>query len=188
VVASGELVDAAALPALVAGERQGLLTWRRLDQRTAELVTLDAVTQRRGIGSALLTALLERLRIEGLARLRVTTTNDNLDALRFYQRRGFRIAAVRPGAIEAARVRKPTIPAVGAYGIPLRDEIELRLELSGVPDGSQAAAPARSSRKLTRRRRSSSHRARRKQRKLSRSVRRLTSRSFGWSRSTSPRR
>jgi len=133
VVTCGELLDAAVLPALVAGERQGLLTWRRLEQRTAQLVTLDAVTQRQGVGSALLTALVERLRIEGLARLHVTTTNDNLDALRFYQRRGFRIAAMRPGAIEAARVRKPTIPEVGAYGIPLRDEIELSLELSGVP-------------------------------------------------------
>ena len=132
VVTRGELLDAAVLPALVAGERQGLLTWRRLDPRAAELVTLDAETQRRGIGSALLAALVERLRIEGLATLHVTTTNDNLDALRFYQRRDFCIAAVRPGAVEVARARKPTIAEVGAYGIPLRDAIELRLELSGV--------------------------------------------------------
>jgi GNAT superfamily N-acetyltransferase len=131
VVTAGVLLDAGSLPALVAGERQGLLTWRHLEQRAAELVTLDALQRRQGVGSALLVALVERLRMEGLARLHVTTTNDNLDALRFYQRRGFRIVAVRPGAVEAARIRKPTIPEVGDYGIPLRDEIELRRELPG---------------------------------------------------------
>ena len=57
--------------------------------------------------------------------LRVTTTNDNLDALRFYQRRGFRIIAVRPGAVDESRRIKPSISAIGEYGIPIRDEIEL---------------------------------------------------------------
>jgi hypothetical protein len=58
----------------------------------------------------------------------LTTTNDNLDALRFYQRRGFRISAVRPRAVERARATlKPEIPEVGAYGIPVRDEIDLEL-------------------------------------------------------------
>jgi hypothetical protein len=59
------------------------------------------------------------------------TTNDNVDALRFYQRRGFRLARVRPGAVdESRRVLKPEIPTVGAYGIPLRDELELEMGLS----------------------------------------------------------
>jgi ribosomal protein S18 acetylase RimI-like enzyme len=54
------------------------------------------------------------------------TTNDNVDALRFYQRRGFRLAALRAGAVEDARARlKPEIPWTGADGIELRDELEL---------------------------------------------------------------
>src|SRR5260370_862830 len=57
--------------------------------------------------------------------IRLSMTNDNLDALRFYQRRGFRIAAVRPGAVDAARRRKPSIAAVGDYGIARHDELEL---------------------------------------------------------------
>ncbi len=57
------------------------------------------------------------------------TTNDNTPALRFYQRRGFRLVALRPGAIDAARRLKPGIPAVGLDGIPLRDEIELEQAL-----------------------------------------------------------
>jgi len=60
----------------------------------------------------------------------VTITNGNLGALRFYQRRGFRIAAVRPNGVAASRRLKPGIPEVGEYGIPIRDEIELELMLS----------------------------------------------------------
>jgi hypothetical protein len=60
----------------------------------------------------------------------VVTTNDNVDALRFYQRRGFRLDALRPGAVdEARRARKSEIPAIGEHGIALRDEIELVSDL-----------------------------------------------------------
>ena len=55
----------------------------------------------------------------------LTTTNDNLDALRFYQRRGFRLAEMRAGAIERYRGRKPSIPLLGEFAIPLRDELRL---------------------------------------------------------------
>ena len=58
------------------------------------------------------------------------TTNDNLDALRFYQRRGFRITAIHAGAVDDSRARlKPEIPEAGDHGIPLRDELELELTL-----------------------------------------------------------
>src|SRR4051794_17487809 len=123
VLLRGDLVDAAALPALIAGDRLGLATFT-MSGSTAELVTLDAVHPSRGIGSALVAAL--RARLSARARcLRVITTNDNLDALRFYQRRGFYLAELRPGAIERGRTLKPSIPPVGHYGIPIRDEIEL---------------------------------------------------------------
>jgi hypothetical protein len=52
--------------------------------------------------------------------LTVTTTNDNLEALRFYQRRGFRLAAVDPGAVERGRRLKPEVPLLGNHGIPIR--------------------------------------------------------------------
>ena len=71
-------------------------------------------------------------REHGLRRLWVLTTNDNVDALRFYQRRGFRLSALRPGAVdEARRQLKPEIPELGEYGIPIRDEIELEMPLEG---------------------------------------------------------
>jgi hypothetical protein len=58
------------------------------------------------------------------------TTNDNLDALRLYQRRGLRITGVSPGAVDRARAVKPAIPLVGAYGIELHDELTLELPVS----------------------------------------------------------
>jgi hypothetical protein len=57
------------------------------------------------------------------------TTNDNLRALRFYQRRGLRLAALYPGAVEESRRLKPSIPLIGENGIPIRDELELELDL-----------------------------------------------------------
>ena len=110
------------------GEQEGLATYqiRRVNDLTfAELITLDALGAGLGVGTALIEELVSRLRAEGVNALRVTTTNDNLDALRFYQRRGFRIKAVRPGAVDESRRIKPSISPIGEYGIPIHDEIEL---------------------------------------------------------------
>ncbi|MGH3646211.1 MAG: GNAT family N-acetyltransferase [Micromonosporaceae bacterium] len=87
----------------------------------------DAVVRHSGVGSALLAAAVGLAREAGLTRIWLVTTNDNLDALRFCQRRGLRLIAVAPGAVDAARALKPEIPLTGAYGIPLRDELTLEL-------------------------------------------------------------
>lgn len=132
VVGHGEIFDARSLPAIIAGEQEGLATYqiRRVnDLKLAELITLDALTPQCGVGTALIEGLVSRLRAEGVKVLRVTTTNDNLDAVRFYQRRGFGIIAVRPGAVDESRRLKPSIPAVGEYGIPIRDELELERQI-----------------------------------------------------------
>ena len=50
-------------------------------------------------------------------------------ALRFYQKRGFRLVALYPGALAESRKLKPEIPITGIDGIPLLDEIELELML-----------------------------------------------------------
>jgi GNAT superfamily N-acetyltransferase len=81
------------------------------------------------VGTALLDAV-KRIALEaGCRRVYLTTTNDNLRALRFYQRRGFRLVAVYAGAVDRARAHKPQIPAIGMHGIPIRDEIELECEI-----------------------------------------------------------
>jgi ribosomal protein S18 acetylase RimI-like enzyme len=124
----GAIVDALGGPGLVAtdgSERVGLLTYARAGS-DCELVAIAASRRHRGVGTALLGAL--RARTAERERIWLVTTNDNLDALRFYQRRGFRLCALRAGAVDdARRSLKPTISLAGAYGIPLRDELELEL-------------------------------------------------------------
>lgn len=131
VVAHGANYDAASLPALLAergGELVGLLTYQ-LDAGGLEIVTLDAFDRGSGVGTALLAAAAEVGRDAEVQRVWLITTNDNLDALRFYQRRGMRLAALAPGAVDAARELKPEIPLTGEYGIELHDELTLELEL-----------------------------------------------------------
>jgi GNAT superfamily N-acetyltransferase len=105
----------------------GLLTYL-VRGDAAELVTINAFAGG-GVGSALVGALVEECRALGVRRVNVTTTNDNTRALRFYQREGFRLTALRIGAIEESRKIKPEIPSHGIDGIPIRDEIELTKEL-----------------------------------------------------------
>ncbi len=127
----GELVDPLEHPALIAedsGRLAGVAGYLRGGERW-ELLTLHARERHAGVGTALVDELCHRAREAGAARLFVVTSNDNLDALRFYQRRGFRLVALHTGAVDRAREElKPEIPAVGEHGIPVRDELELELE------------------------------------------------------------
>jgi ribosomal protein S18 acetylase RimI-like enzyme len=111
------------------GHAVGLLTYE-VRGDTLEVVSIDAFPARSGAGTALLDEAVRAARDDhGCRRAVLTTTNDNVEALRFYQRRGFRLAALRPGAVDAARALKPEIPAMGAFGIPLRDELDLEREV-----------------------------------------------------------
>jgi GNAT superfamily N-acetyltransferase len=117
----------AELPGLIAeraGRVVGLLTYQLSDEML-EVVTLNAIERRTGVGTVLMEAVVADARQLRCQEIRLTTTNDNLDAIRFYQRRGLRLVALRPGAVDRARLEKPEIPRVGDYGIPLRDEIDL---------------------------------------------------------------
>jgi ribosomal protein S18 acetylase RimI-like enzyme len=97
--------------------------------RPEELVTLDALQTGVGVGSRLLDAVAAAARGAGARRLIVMSTNDNLRALRLYQRAGFRLTELRPGAVDESRIVKPSIPVVGHDGIPIRDELDLMLDL-----------------------------------------------------------
>ncbi|MBU0637591.1 MAG: GNAT family N-acetyltransferase [Planctomycetes bacterium] len=131
VVTRGCIHNTAELPGLVAvldGEQSGLITYR-LAESECEIVTLNSIREGRGVGTALLAAVRQEAGARLCRRLWLITTNDNLAALRFYQRRGFCLAAVYPGALEHSRALKPEIPEMGREGIPLRDEIELHMLL-----------------------------------------------------------
>jgi ribosomal protein S18 acetylase RimI-like enzyme/adenylylsulfate kinase-like enzyme len=132
VVSRGRIHDAMSLLGFVAlldGRIAGLATYR-VDGRECELVTLDSSEEQAGVSTALIEAVKDAARQRGCARVWLITTNDNTHALRFYQRRGFRIVAAYPGAVDASRRLKPEISALGLDGIPIRDELELELDLS----------------------------------------------------------
>jgi GNAT superfamily N-acetyltransferase len=94
-----------------------------------EVISLDSLRPRLGIGYALLDAVLAIAWQAGCRRIFLTTTNDNTSAMRFYQRYGFFFSAIRRDAVAESRKVKPSIPMTGQDDIPIRDEIEMELWL-----------------------------------------------------------
>jgi ribosomal protein S18 acetylase RimI-like enzyme len=124
-----DVLDADALVAERDGVPVGVLAFRP-DGDRVELAAVVASEPGQGIGSALVAAFLVAAREHGHRSAWVVTTNDNFDALRLYQRRGFRLAELRPGAVDDARRRlKPSIGRIADNGIPIRDELELTIDL-----------------------------------------------------------
>ncbi|MBB6284154.1 GNAT family N-acetyltransferase [Geobacillus subterraneus] len=102
----------------------GLITFL-IRQNACEIVSLDSLVENQGVGSALLHEAETWARQRGCTAVRLITTNDNLHALRFYQKRGYQIITVFPNAVDKARQIKPSIPLMSADGIPIRDELLL---------------------------------------------------------------
>jgi ribosomal protein S18 acetylase RimI-like enzyme len=138
IVSRDRVHDAAEAATLVAarggGDIVGVATFL-VNGDEAELLTLDALEEGSGIGSALVEAVVEAAAEVLARRVVLSTTNDNLRALGFYQRRGFRLSELRPSAIDRARTQKPQIPVVGNTGIPIHDELVLVRELAGGTGG-----------------------------------------------------
>lgn len=133
-VSRGHMYPLSALHALLAkvdGEFAGAATYRWDGAGGCELMSLNAIREGAGIGTKLLEAVERTAREAGCRRVWLITSNDNVDAMRFYQRRGYRISAVYPGAVDEARAVKPSIPLVGNHGIEIHDEIELAKSLAG---------------------------------------------------------
>jgi N-acetylglutamate synthase-like GNAT family acetyltransferase len=126
----GRLLHVADLDGFVAedgGEWIGYATYE-VTVEAMEIAVLASRGLGSGAGSALLASCVAEARDRGLRRVWLITTNDNTDALRFYQRRGFVLMAVHVDAVTRSRESlKPEIPVAGAHDIPIRDEIELQL-------------------------------------------------------------
>lgn len=131
IVSRGQVYLAHLLPGFIAeadDEKVGLITYR-IDEKGCEVMTINSTRSGEGIGTALIEAVKQAAIEEGAHRLWLITTNDNLNALRFYQKRGFHLVAVYPHALDESRKVKPEIPLFGYDGIPLRDELELEMKL-----------------------------------------------------------
>ncbi len=92
---------------------------------TCEIISLDSLVEQKGIGTALVHKAEEAAKQAGCHQMKLVTTNDNLHALGFYQRRGYQFNELFVNAVDKARRIKPEIPLVADNGIPIRDEILL---------------------------------------------------------------
>ncbi len=106
----------------------GLITYQILPDEV-EVTSINSLIENGGIGTALVREVVNVARDALLKKIVLITTNDNLNALRFWQKRGFRLVCVYPGIIAETRKQKPGIPLLGDNGIPIRDEIELEMDL-----------------------------------------------------------
>lgn len=129
VVSCGVLHEPGKLPGFIGwhnGQRAALLTYN-IANGEFEVVTLHSAIKGQGLGSALLQAAHAAAMANNCRRLWLITTNDNTQAIRFYQKRGMVMTAVHVDALTHARTLKPEIPLIGNNGIPIRDEIEFEI-------------------------------------------------------------
>jgi len=106
----------------------GLLTYH-LDEGGMEILTLNSTLEGAGIGSSLMLNVIEEARKNGCQKIWLTTTNDRLRVIDFYQRLGFRMTAINLSVVDEARKVKPQIPVVGERGVPIHDEVVMELAI-----------------------------------------------------------
>lgn len=130
-IVHGERIDMTAAEGVAAYDGDtltGLVTYRIMGNE-CEILSLDSLKEGRGVGSALVENIIGIAKDHHCRCIKVTTTNDNINAMGFYQKRGFRMARLYPNAIETARRIKPSIPLTGENGIPIRDAIEFEMRV-----------------------------------------------------------
>jgi len=131
IVSRGKIYDVQTLPGFVAVDENnylGLITYN-IENNNCEIISLNSLKEGVGVGSALLKRVIGTAKEKKCKRVFVITTNNNLQGLRFYQKKGFTIKAVYKNAVEQSRKLKPEIPLVGSCGIRIKDEIELEMKL-----------------------------------------------------------
>ena len=131
IVTLGNLTDTSQNPGFVCTENgivKGFITYM-LRGAECEITVLTVPDEGRGIGTKLIERVINIAKATGCTRVWLVTTNDNTHAIRFYQKRGFSLAAVHINSLDAARKLKPGIPPVGIDGIPLRHEFEFEIML-----------------------------------------------------------
>lgn len=122
----GDIIDMTQVDGIVVYDNEkivGLLTYSITDH-TCEITSLNSLIEKQGIGTSLIQHIIAIARQKQCKRIIVVTTNDNIDAIRFYQKRGFDMARLYHNALDVSRKLKPEIPLIGENDIPLQHEIE----------------------------------------------------------------
>jgi len=132
IAVNGRLWDTRAMPGFAALDLRGIIAGYlcyAVHDSECEIMVLESLRENAGIGTGLVNEAITAAKDAGLKKIAVITTNDNIRAIRFYQKRGFTLRALRANMLDTSRKLKPGIPLTGKDGIPLRDELELELEL-----------------------------------------------------------
>ena len=136
VARKGQLLDASALDGFVASLDAvdvGLVTV--LQHGTEyEVVSISTTIEGHGVGRALFSRAIDDARGRGCRRVWLTTTNNNIRAIAFYQRLGMNLCAFYPDGVSASRRVKPSIPVRDQAGVSISHELEFELFLA--PDAS----------------------------------------------------
>jgi GNAT superfamily N-acetyltransferase len=130
-VVRGKLVDMTFLDGFVSyqgGEIIGLVTYK-INGTECEILSLDSMIEKQGIGTTLVNKVIDTARKNQCTKIKLITTNDNINALRFYQKLGFDMTKLYHNALDISRKLKPSIPLLGEFGIPLKHEIEFEMDL-----------------------------------------------------------
>ncbi len=131
IVTRGKAIDTSTNPGFVLvedGDILGFITYM-ITASQCEITVLTILDQGRGrgIGSALIRSVVDAARAAQCRRVWLITTNDNTQAIRFYQKQGFSLAAVHINALDRSRELKPSMPMTGIDGIPLKHEFEFEM-------------------------------------------------------------
>ena len=112
IVAHNEIIRYDQVDGFIYGDWAGVITFMVRGEE-CEVTSLDSLKEGKGIGTALINEVLQEAKEKNCRRVFLITTNDNLHALGFYQRRGFELVAIHRGAVNESRKIKPSIPLIG---------------------------------------------------------------------------
>ena len=130
-VSRGRILDTLSLHGFIYIKNKrviGLVTYN-IEKENCEIVTLNSLHNNRGLATQLIRKVIERAKENGCNRVWLITTNDNTNAIRFYQKRGFEWIGFYKDSMNESRNLKPEIPKFGDNGIPIRHEIEFELQI-----------------------------------------------------------
>jgi len=118
--------DLLKLPALIANTNShvaGVLSYAA-EENALVIVMLGVLPGYQGLGAGtlLVESIVEKASSQGKTEVKVATSNDDLPAMYFYQKNGFRIYEV---VLDEAAESSADVQ-VGFAGIPVRDEVRLR--------------------------------------------------------------